>query len=297
MHGRSQGTASDGRDRSDVLTARCSYAVFTERTEDPPPTLLADADVPALDPAQWRVSVAELADDSPLRAVASTLADQRVPPIHRRSYPRVAFYRRAVVLDVERVDSLHPDALAFAVGAVGALARWAGGAVVDLTAERLWTAREWSKRVAGKPFDARRHVAIHTDWAPDGRSATLHTHGLAKFAHPDFVALDVPDEGVRAVGQLLAHLSHVRATTLEPLQPGHAFDPGYGQPMVALVEPPPDHPVVAHLAGSVSVVTDFDVDTGEAVEGLYTLLRAARALDRPEPPDRPRRRVVDAPTG
>ncbi|HVE98363.1 MAG TPA: hypothetical protein VNA12_04210 [Mycobacteriales bacterium] len=262
--------------------------MFTERPDDPPASLLAAADVPALDPAAWRVTSVDLADSAALRDVLSTLADQRQPPIPRRSYPRVAFYRQALLVDVERADSLHPDALAFATGAVGALARWADGAVVDLTAERVWTQKEFAKQVLGKGFDARRHVAIHTDWAPDGRSATLHTHGMAKFAHSEFAALDVPDEGVRTVGQLLGHLAHVRATTLEPLEPGHAFDPGYGQPMVAFVASPPTHPVAAHLDSTPSVVVDFDVDTGEAVDGLYSVLRAARALDRPIPTGRRR---------
>ena len=270
------------------MQAHCSYAVFTERTDDPPRTLLADADVPALDPSCWQVSTSAVEAGDPLLSIVSTLADERVPPISRRSYPRVAFYRQAVLVDVRRADSLHPDALAFAVGAVAAIARWADGAVLDLTAERVWTAKEWHKKLVRKAFDARRHIAIHSDWAADGRSATLHTHGMAKFAHPELAAVDVPDEGVRTVGQLLGHLAQVRATTLEPFAPGHAFDPGFGQPMVAFVDPPPGHPVLEHLAASPSVVTDFDVDTGEAVEGLYTLLRAARALDRPEPPERRR---------
>ncbi|HVE63581.1 MAG TPA: class I tRNA ligase family protein, partial [Mycobacteriales bacterium] len=274
------------------MTARCSYAVFTERTDDPPAALLADADVPALDPSVWRISAAPLAEDDSLRAVASTLADQRVPPISRRHYPRVAFYRQAVLVDVERDDSLHPDALAFAVGAVTALVQWGEGAVVDLTAERLWTPREWIKKVAAKGFDSRQHIAIHTDWSPDGRSATLHTHGMAKFAHPDFAAIDVPDEGLRTVGQLIGHLARIRAATLEPLEPGHTFDPGFGQPMIAFVEAPPEHPVQAHLGGPPAVLVDFDVSTGEAVDGLFSLLSAARALDRPVPADRGRRPLV-----
>ncbi len=274
------------------MPARCSYAVFTERTDDPPATLLADADVAALDPSTWRISAAPLAQDDALRDVVSTLADQCVPPISRRHYPRVAFYRQAVLVDVERDDSLHPDALAFATDAVSALLLWAGGCVVDLTAERLWTPKEWAKQITRKPFDARHHVAIHTDWASDGRSATLHTHGMVKFAHSDFAAIDVPDEGLRTVGQLLGHLARVRASTLEPLEPGHTFDPGFGQPMVAFVEAPDAHLVLDHLGGSPSVVVDFDVDSGEAVDGLFALLAAAKALDRPIPADRRRRPLL-----
>jgi len=271
------------------MTARASYAVFTERTDDPPPTLLAEAKVPALDPAAWRVSTAALEPGDPLLDVLSLLADERVPPISRRNYPRVAYYRQAVLVDVERDDSLHPDALQFAVGAVAALVPWAGGAVLDLAAERVWTPKEWTKQVADKPFEARRHIAIHTDWAPDGRSATMHTHGMAKFAHPELVAIDVPDEGVRTVGQLLGHLAQVRATTLEPLRPGHTFDPGFGQPMVAFVRAPEGHPVLEHLGTAPSVLTDFDVTTGETVEGLYDLLRATKSLDRTTPADRRRK--------
>ena len=270
------------------MTARCSYAVFTERTDDPPGTLLAAADVPALDPGCWRLTSAALHPGDALLSIVSALADERVPPISRRNYPRVAFYRQAVQVDVEREDSLHPDALAFAVGAVAALVEWGGGAVLDLTAERVWTPKEWRKQVVAKGFEARRHIAIHTDWAPDGRSATLHTHGMAKFAHPELAALDVPDEGVRTGGQLRGHLAQVRATTLEPLHPGHTFDPGFGQPMVAFVPSSPAHPVTEHLGAVPSVVTDFDVDSGETVAGLYDLLRAAKALDRPIPVDRHR---------
>ena len=274
------------------MGARCSYAAFTERTDDPPPTLLAEANVPRLDPDVWRVSVVDLVDeDDPLREVLSTLAFEREPPIQRRSYPKVNAYRRAVLLDLQRDDSLHPDGLAFAVGAVAAFVGWGDGAVVDLTAERVWTPREWRRKVARR-FEARQHISVHADWAPDGRSATLHTHGMAKFAHPEFVAIDVPDEGTRAVGQLMGHLAGVRAATLEPLLAGHAFDPGFGQPMVAFVEPPAEHPVAEHVGSAASVVVDFDVETGEAVDGLYGLLRSAKALDRPVPAERRRTPVV-----
>ncbi|HVF18856.1 MAG TPA: hypothetical protein VNA14_01250 [Mycobacteriales bacterium] len=248
--------------------------------------------MPALDPASWQVSAAALEPGDPLLTILSTLADERLPPIPRRSYPRIAFYRQAVLLDVERDDSLHPDALAFAVGAVAAITRWAAGAVLDLTAERVWTPKEWDKQLVRKAFEARRHVSIHTDWASDGRSATLHTHGMSKFAHAELAAIDVPDEGVRTVGQLLGHLAQVRATTLEAFEPGHGFDPGFGQPMVAFVAPPAGHPVIGHLRAAPSVLSDFDVDTGEAVEGLYDLLRAAKALDRPVPADRRRSRLT-----
>jgi hypothetical protein len=278
------------------MTARCAYAVFTTRTDDPPPTLLAEADVPRLDPSSWSLTAVDLDEQAPLREVLSTLAFEREPPIPRRSYPRVSAYRRALVLEVTRDDSLHPDALAFATGAVSALVGWADGVVCDLTAERVWTAREWRRKVARR-FEARTHVSVHADWSPDGRTATLHTHGMVKFAHPDFVAFDVPDEGTRAVGQLFGHLAGIRAATLEPLQPGHAFDPGFGQPMVAFVEAPRDHDVIAHLDGPASVVVDFDVETGEAVEGLHGLLAAARALDGPVPADRARTpiAVISAP--
>jgi hypothetical protein len=269
------------------VRARCSFAVFTARTDDPPAGLLADASVPRLDPQTWRLTAVDLADeDDPLRAVLSTLAFERQPPLSRRRYPRVAAYRRAVLVDVERDDSLHPDALAFAVGAVSALVRWGDGAVVDLTAERVWPGSEWAKKVARR-FDARSHVSVHADWEPDGTAATLHTHGMVKFAHPDFAAIDVPEEGTRAVAQLLGHLAHIRATTLEPLQPGHAFDPGYGQPMVAFVAAEAAG-VIDHLGAEPSVVVDYDVASGEAVEGLYGLLAAAKALDRPVPSQRRR---------
>jgi hypothetical protein len=270
------------------MDAHASYAVFTARVDDPPPDLLHKADVPALDPATWTLSVVPLTADAPLRQVLSTLADERQPVIRRRDYPAVPTYTRAVLLDVGRADSLHPDALAFAIGAVQALTRWAAGPVLDLTAERVWTAREWRKQVAGKRFDAARHISVHADWAPDARSATLHTHGMAKFAHPDFAAVDVPDEGARAVAQLFNHLAAVRALTLEPLEPGHAFDPGFGQPMVAFVEADPGLAVTDHLGAAPSVVVDTDLDSGEAVEGLYALLQSVKALDRPVPVDRRR---------
>jgi hypothetical protein len=270
------------------MDAHASYAVYTARTDDPPADLLHRADVPALDTAAWTLSVVPLDEDAPLREVLSTLADERQPPIRRRDYPAVPTYRQAVLLDLHRADSLYPDALAFAVGAVAALLTWAAGPVVDLTAERVWTAREWRKQVAGKRFDAARHVSVHADWSADARLVTLHTHGMAKFAHPEFAALNVPDEGARAVAQLVTHLAAVRALTLEPLEPGHAFDPGFGQPMVAFVEPDPNAAVTDHLGAPPSVVVDTDLDSGEAVEGLYALLASVKALDQPVPADRRR---------
>jgi hypothetical protein len=272
------------------MDARAAYAVFTARTDDPPAALLRDAGVPALDPAVWSLAARPVAPDEPLLEVLRALAFEREPPIPKRSYPTPQLYRQAITVEVARPDSLYPDGVAFAVGAVGALVRWAGGPVVDLTAERVWTAREWRKWFGPRRgFDARRHVSIHASWAPDGRSATLHTHGMAKWAHPELVALDVPDSGTRAAGQLVGHLAAVRATTLEPLEPGHTFDPGFGQPMVAFVPLDPEHPVVGHLGAPPSVVVDYDVTTDEAVDGLYALLAAARALDAPPPAERRRR--------
>jgi len=263
--------------------------VFTARTDDPPPSLLHDANVPALDPAAWHVGTRPAEPGDPLVEVLRTLAFEREPVIPKRSYPTPHLYRQAVVLEVAREDSLYPDAIGFAVGAVTAFAAWADGPVVDLTAEKVWTEREWRKWFGRRrPFDARRHVSVHATWAPDGASATLHTHGMGKWAHPELVALDVPDSGTRAAGQLLGHLAAVRATTLEPLEPGHTFDPGFGQPMVAFVPLEGDHPVVGHLGAPPSVVVDYDVDADEAVDGLHTLLREAKALDTPEPQRRRR---------
>jgi hypothetical protein len=271
------------------MDAHASYAVFTARGDDPPAALLRDAGVPALDPSVWALGVRPVAKDEPLLEVLRTLAFEREPAIPKRAYPTPHRYRQAVTVELDRADSLYPDAIGFAVGAVGALVRWADGPVVDLTAERVWTAREWRKWFGPRrAFDARRHISIHASWAEDGRTATLHTHGMAKWAHPELVALDVPDSGTRTAGQLLGHLAAVRATTLEPLEPGHTFDPGFGQPMVAFVPLAGEHPVVTHLGAPPSVVVDYDVTTDEAVEGLYTLLETAKALDEPAPEARPR---------
>ena len=271
------------------MRAHASYAVFTARDDDPPPTLLRDADVPALDPASWTLTSRPTPAGDPLLEVLRTLAFEREPQIPKRSYPTPHLYRRAVTVEVSRQDSLYPDAIGFAVGAVTALTKWASGPVVDLTAEKVWTAGEWRKWFGRRrPFEARRHVSVHATWAPDGATATLHTHGMAKWAHPELVALDVPDSGTRAAGQLLGHLAAVRATTLEPLEPGHTFDPGFGQPMVAFVPLDTEHPVVGHLGAPPSVVVDYDVERDEAVDGLFTLLSHVKALDTPEPERRRR---------
>lgn len=275
------------------MPAHASYAVFTTRTDDPSPSLLHDANVPALDPSTWTLAARAVEVGEPLLEVLRTLAFEREPPIPKRSYPTPQLYRQAVTVEVAREDSLYPDGIGFAVGAVSALARWADGPVVDLTAERVWTAGEWRKWFGPRrPFEPRRHVSIHATWSPDATTATLHTHGMAKWAHPELVALDVPDEGTRAAGQLLGHLAAVRALTLEPLEPGHTFDPGYGQPMVAFVPLEGEHPVVSHLGAPPSVVVDYDVEADEAVDGLHALLRHVRALDTPEP--RRRRRPMAA---
>lgn len=272
------------------MRAHASYAVFTTRADDPPRSLLHDAGVPALDPTTWRLAARPAPKDDPLLEVLRTLAFEREPPIPKRHYPTPHLYRQAITVEVDRPDSLYPDAIAFATGAVSALVRWGDGPVVDLTAERVWTAREWKKWFGSrKPFDARRHIAIHADWTADGRTATLHTHGMGKWAHPELVALDVPDSGTRAAGQLLGHLAAVRAQTLEPLEPGHTFDPGYGQPMVAFVPLEDRAEILDHLGAPPSVVVDYDVTDDSAVDGLFTLLGTVKALDEPAPPDRKRR--------
>ena len=272
------------------MHAHASFAVFTARTDDPPKSLLHDAKVPALEPSSWGLTARRVDTEDPLVEVLRTLAFEREPPIPKRAYPTPQSYRQAVTVEVDRTDSLYPDAIAFATGAVSALVRWANGPVLDLTAERVWTAREWRKWFGGRrPFDARRHVSIHADWSADGRTASLHTHGMGKWAHPELVALDVPDSGTRAAGQLLGHLAAVRALTLEPLEPGHTFDPGFGQPMVAFVPLEGQSGVLDHIGAPPSVVVDYDVANDVAVDGLYTLLGTAKALDDPAPAERRRR--------
>ena len=49
-----------------------------------------------------------------------------------------------------------------------------------------------------------------------------------------------------------------------------------------------DLAVIEHLAAPPSVVVDTDLVTGEAVEGLYGLLRSVKALDREVPAGRRR---------
>jgi len=272
------------------MDAHAAYAVFTARADDPPSSLLHAAKVPALDPKVWRLAAQPVGKGDPLLEVLRTLAFERDPPIPKRTYPNPHLYRRAVTVELDRADSLYPDAIGFAEGAVSALVAWADGPVVDLTAERVWTAGEWTKWFGKRrPFDARRHVSIHAEWSADGRNATLHTHGMAKWAHPELVALDVPDSGTRAAGQLLGHLAAVRALTLEPLRPGHAFDPGFGQPMVAFVPLEGRSEVLEHLGAPPSVVVDYDVTDDVAVDGLFTLLETAKALDEPPPGERRRR--------
>lgn len=278
------------------MDAHASYAVFTARRDDPPADLLHAAGVPALDPAVWRLAARAVEGGDPLLEVLRTLAFEREPIIPKRAYPTPHLYRQAVTVEVERADSLYPDAIGFATGAVSALVGWADGPVVDLTAERVWTAREWRRHFGKpgkpKPFEARRHLSVHASWSDDGRTATLHTHGMAKWAHRELVALDVSDSGIRAAGQLLGHLAAVRARTLEPFEPGHTFDLGFGQPMVAFVplEGRPD--VLEHLGAAPSVVVDYDVDSDTAVDGLFTLLAEAKALDEPPPAERRRRAMA-----
>jgi hypothetical protein len=194
------------------MRAHASYAVFTTRADDPPPSLLHDAKVPALDPSAWTIAARPVEPGEPLLEVLRTLAFEREPPIPKRTYPTPQLYRQAVTVEVAREDSLYPDGIGFATGAVSALVAWADGPVVDLTAERVWTAGEWRKWFGRRrPFEPRRHVSVHATWSPDATTATLHTHGMAKWAHPELVALDVPDEGTRAAGQRLGHLAAVRA--------------------------------------------------------------------------------------
>src|SRR5258706_4173107 len=137
------------------MDAHASYAVFATRADDPPASLLKDADVPALDPAVWSLAARAVGADEPLLEVLRTLAFEREPPIPKRSYPTPHLYRHAVTVELHRADSLYPDAIGFAVGALSALVRWANGPVVDLTAERVWTPREWAKWFGPRrPVDA-----------------------------------------------------------------------------------------------------------------------------------------------
>jgi hypothetical protein len=149
----------------------------------------------------------------------------------------VPSYRQALVLELSRSDSLYPDAMAFTTGAVRALTEWADGPVVDLTAERVWSAPSgagswWASASIQPAGECARGLGT-------GRTVGDAAHARAREVRaPDFAALDVPDEGVRAVGSCslisLPSGAHTRVAGA-----GNAFDPGFGQPMVAFVEAPP----------------------------------------------------------
>jgi hypothetical protein len=98
----------------------------------------------------------------------------------------------------------------------GELAAMTDGLIIDTIAFMTLAAEDVVREV-DRPFDPLRHVTIHVDRG--ARPFFVHTHGMEKFAHPDFELVGVPRESLEVARQLLRHL-------IAAVVSGGCFHPG-----------------------------------------------------------------------
>jgi len=110
---------------------------------------------------------------------------------------------------VYRVEAneVEPEDLGYLRAALlcaGEIAAMSDGLIVDALGYSTLKAEDVIREV-DRPFDALRHVNIHVERSE--RPFFVHTHGMEKFAHPDFEVHGVPRESLDVARRLLRHLA------------------------------------------------------------------------------------------
>jgi len=113
---------------------------------------------------------------------------------------RSKWIHRVEVAEVEPEDLTYLRSALLIAGEIGAMT---GGHIFDVLAYKTTTPEEIADQI-DNAFSPLAHISVHVEAGQ--HPFWVHTHGMTKFAHPDFELHGVPRESVAVAVQLLKHL-------------------------------------------------------------------------------------------
>jgi hypothetical protein len=185
-------------------TARVLYQVHSPRITGLAPVELEE--VLARHPVETgHVSVSVHAADEAQRTLRDSLPAARdfTPALDFEGYARLRQSKWLYRIEANEVEPEDLGYLRAALLCAGEIAAMTDGLIVDALAYALLAPADVASEM-DRPFDPLRHVNVHVDRGP--RPFFLHTHGLEKFAHPDFELHGVPRASIDVARRLLRHL-------------------------------------------------------------------------------------------
>ena len=126
------------------------------------------------------------------------------PPLDFDVYARLRQAKWIYRIEATEVEPEDLGYLRAALLDAGEIAAMTDGLIVDALSYSTLAAEDVAREV-DRPFDPLRHINLHVDRGQ--RPFFVHTHGMEKFAHPDFELHGVPRASLDVARRLLRHLA------------------------------------------------------------------------------------------
>ena len=91
------------------------------------------------------------------------------------------------------------------IGIIQAFIETGALSVLDIQILKLFSTKEWTKKIFETDFNPYAHSVILVSKMEDGTN-WLHTRGMLKFGRPDISMLDVPDDNISTAQQVINQL-------------------------------------------------------------------------------------------
>ncbi len=202
---------------SAVRNARVVYDVFSSRVLPLSAAELTAAETRhPIDVGHLEIRSIDVSSNPGMREMLMPDPKNFVPELLFDDFARMRRSRwvyRIEAREAEPEDLGYLRSAMLAAGEVGVLSE---GLIVDSLAWKCMTAGDIAEQI-DRPFDPLNHLSVHIE-----RSNTpywVHTHGMEKFAHPDFELKGVPRTSLVVARRLLGHLAAAVVA-------GGSFQPG-----------------------------------------------------------------------
>ena len=189
---------------TEVRAARVVYQVHSTRVSDiPDAEILAAQSRHPVPCGHLEVVNVDLTDPLSSVRVDRPLQSEFAPPLLFEEFAVLQRAKRIYqveVIEAEPEDLSYLRAAMLIAGEIGAQCE---GMIVDRIALKTLYAEDIADQIDQR-FDPLTHVSMHLE--PDQNGLWIHTHGMEKFAHPDFELHAVPRESIPVAKRLLTHL-------------------------------------------------------------------------------------------
>jgi hypothetical protein len=145
-------------------------------------------------------------DEEALKFALASLPPARdfAPALDFEAYARLRQAKWVYRVEATEVEPEDLGYLRAALLCAGEIAAMSDALIVDALGFTTLAAEDVIREV-DRPFDPLRHVNVHVERGE--KPYFVHTHGMEKFAHPDFELHGVPRESLDVARRLLRHLA------------------------------------------------------------------------------------------